>query len=638
MSVPTLERAGPEARYAPWLVRFHRAGRGEPGLTLEPHDAAADGLASNATVGQVRVLFRGRLHSRSDLAARLGVDEAADDAALVLRAYEQWGQDVLRQLRGVFAVFIWDGKRDRLLSARDPHGMEPLFWAQVGDDFVFAPSPTILLEEAGVSGEPNRAVLAELILRRWPVPDETVYDAIRRVHVLHALEVANGTARAFRYWNHLFDLQEQGWAGPEDLETFDELLERSVLRCLEARPSAVLLSGGFDSVSVSAVAVDLARRRDVPTPMALSLLFPAPETYEGEVQVAVARKLGMRQVTVDPMEAAKPEGIVARGLELSMTWPWPFEFLWAPAYRQLLESGARDGVEVVLTGDGGDEWLTVDQTAAADLIAARQFRDLFEFAAAKRRSYDWPRLSILQRLLWESGLRPILKFHAFQLLERYAPESVAALKGRRRDRRLAEDTPGWLFADPDLRQRVRERCLGALAAADHEATSTHFGDSFRYYLAEGIHFDHALSSFEREDAYERGRRAGVEHAHPYLDPDLVSFLFRVPPALLMRGGREKGLVRETVARRFPSLGFERQKKMIATGFHYDTLRRECPDAWRRLGGAEALVDLGVVRGDQLQQRISESLASPNIREVQQAWDLIRIEWWLRRLVNGETAV
>jgi asparagine synthetase B (glutamine-hydrolysing) len=513
--------------------------------------------------------------------------------------------------------------------------MEPLFWARAEDDFVFASSPTILFQQGGVSHVPNRAALAELILRRWPVPDETIYEAVRRVHVLHALEVANGTAKAFRYWHPLYDLHDQDWVGPDELEAFDGLLERSVSRCLDVGPSAILLSGGFDSVSVAAMSVDLARRRSLRTPMALSLLFPdsASGTNEAEVQLGVARKLGMRQFALDLAEAAEPDGIVSRALELNATWPWPFMFLWSPAYRQLVEASAREGVQVVMTGDGGDEWLTVDRTVAADLIAGLEFRNLYEFIRAKRRSYHWPRLTLAERILWRSGLRPILRFHALQLLERYAPDSLHAAQARRRSRRLEDDMPEWLLPDRELRGRVRERCLNALAAADREARHTDFGTSFRYYLSDGVYLDHALSSFDQEDAYERGRRAGVEYAHPYLDPDLVSFLFRVPPAMLMQGGREKGLVRDTIARRFPDLGFERQKKVVATNLHYSTLRRECPDAWRRLGGCEVLVDLGIVRGDQLVPRISENLASPNIREVQQAWDLIRTEYWVRSLVS-----
>ena len=122
--------------------------------------------------------------------------------------------------------------------------------------------------------------------------------------------------------------------------------------------------------------------------MALSLLFPTPETSEEEVQVGVASALAMPQIALDLLESVAPEGIVLRALELNESWPWPLMFLWAPAYLELVRAGARQGVRVILTGDGGDEWLATDRSAAADLIAGLELRSLYEFVQAKRRSYE----------------------------------------------------------------------------------------------------------------------------------------------------------------------------------------------------------------------------------------------------------
>ena len=140
-----------------------------------------------------------------------------------------------------------------------------------------------------------------------------------------------------------------------------------------------------------------------------------------------------------------------------------------------------------------------------------------------------------------------------------------------------------------------------------------------------------MISANLEDDYETGRRAGVELLHPYWEPDLISFLYRVPPELLLQGGLEKGLVRNTIARRFPTFGFERQKKVASADYHYSIIRREGPAALRRLGGCKALAELGVVDGAQTETLIADAFAGSDLRSLHRAWALISLETWVREL-------
>jgi Asparagine synthase len=75
-----------------------------------------------------------------------------------------------------------------------------------------------------------------------------------------------------------------------------------------------------------------------------------------------------------------------------------------------------------------------------------------------------------------------------------------------------------------------------------------------------------LSSRRLEELFEQGRRLGLRVLQPFWDAALVEFLYRMPPKFLNRGSRSKGLVRETVARLFPRLGFETQRKVTASRF------------------------------------------------------------------------
>ena len=155
------------------------------------------------------------------------------------------------------------------------------------------------------------------------------------------------------------------------------------------------------------------------------------------------------------------------------------------------------------------------------------------------------------------------------------------------------------------------------------------GGRFRFYASDGeIALDHPVISANREDDYEIGRRAGAELLHPYWEPDLISFLYRVPPELLLQGGLEKGLVRNTIARRFPSFGFERQKKVVSADYHYSIIRREGPAALRRLGGCKALRARSRRRSpDRRCYRSWLGRIGPS--QLYRAWELLSLETWVK---------
>ena len=104
---------------------------------------------------------------------------------------------------------------------------------------------------------------------------------------------------------------------------------------------------------------------------------------------------------------------------------------------------------MIMTGAGGDEWLTVDLLLAADFIEALQFRNLYRFTRSRLASFAVPAASGLRYVLWEYGLREVLRFHARALLAKHAP---ALLRGRRR-RGLARAELPWIAPDPGFGPR-----------------------------------------------------------------------------------------------------------------------------------------------------------------------------------------
>jgi hypothetical protein len=141
---------------------------------------------------------------------------------------------------------------------------------------------------------------------------------------------------------------------------------------------------------------------------------------------------------------------------------------------------------------------------------------------------------------------------------------------------------------------------------------------------------HALASLEYEELFESGRDIGVTFMHPYIDADLVDLLYRLPPAVLARGQRSKGLVRDAVARRFPGLGFERQRKINATDFYHTTLRREGRAAWDSVKHGAQLEALGVIDAAAVTALVDKLVTGPRTRESYRIWTVLNLASWASR--------
>jgi asparagine synthetase B (glutamine-hydrolysing) len=595
------------------LVRF---GSETSGSALQITGPVAEHVRAASAVGPAGgAFFDGVLYNRSEVEKNCGPDAwMLTDAALLLRLYELWGGiDSLRRIKGIFALLIWDRLTDSLVAARDPLGSYPLFYARTATGLVLSTSTSALLRHDGVPRELNRAALADHLSHRWPDPQETFLAGVKRVPPGHRLEATRSGLTLTRYWDPTPPGEPIQWVREDELGRFDALLDEAVARCYRQGRTGIFLSGGFDSISIAAVATDGARRDRQPRPIALSLGFPIPECNEEEVQRSVARSLGLNQELLAFEQAVAPDGLLANVLEMARTWPAPILNTWMPAYVRLAERGRRHGVSVILTGSGGDEWLSVSPYFSADLLRNLDFSGWWHFLHAWKRSYrvSWPQ--VLRGGISTYGLRPLMSSALDTAFHR--PWTYCRVE------RVMRKTPDWVAPDADLRDELRSRVESSLMPLSPEGG---------YYLQEiRSGMDHSLMSLELEETYELGSRLGARILHPYWDADLVDMLYRTPPHLLNRGGRSKGLVRESVAKRFPTLGFKRHKKVVATSFFRTTLVKEAGAAWKRLGGVRALGDLGVVDPAATARTFADIMSQPISSSAYQLWDILSCETWAR---------
>jgi len=570
-------------------------------------------------------IFEGTLYNRETLEREFRNDLSPDwnDAALICQAYLRWGESFLDYIRGIFVIIVLDQSRSQLSIARDPLGIHSAFYSDTNGYLLVSSSIPSLLATPWVSRRLNRAALADQLCHRFPVPDETFFTDIKRVMAGHVLIDGRSSRRSEHYWDPLPAGQPVNWIHQEASQQFDQVLDQAVARCLSIGPSAIFLSGGLDSVSIAAVASDIAHRQHHPSPWALSLAFPHPDCSEEPIQRGVAKGLELPHLVVPFEESVGKEGLLASAIKISQSLSTPTLNPWRPAYLHLATEARNRGCRVIMNGAGGDEWLTVNPRYAADLIRYLNFTGLYRLTGNFLRSYKLPRHSLIRHVVWTSGLQPLMALYGSRVIRKVTPDRF---KERRR-KNLQRSTREWVAPDPELRRQLDERLehnLDQLMQAPEIRGKHGF-----YFSSLPKSFINVLKSIEFEEDFEIGSSLGLRIVPPYYDPDLLEVLLRIPPETLHKGGREKGVVRETLDRRFPALKFEKQKKASAIQFFQSILLTEGPNLWQKLGGGRVLAQLGIVDLKVSDGILRDSLSSNLHFHTHRIWELLSMEAWTR---------
>jgi asparagine synthase (glutamine-hydrolysing) len=299
------------------------------------------------------VVFNGEIYNFRELRQRLLSEgqklESSGDTIVMLRALALHGPSAVAWLRGMFAFACWDPKERRLLLARDPLGIKPLYLARSSDpdagwSFAFA-SELRALMASGLLGTPhlNPQALASCVWNGFVAGPCTAVKGVELLWPGRLLEIADGEeAREEEFWR----ISE---GAPGVVTSEDELaaiLEEGLrLHLASDVPLAVFLSGGVDS----SVIANLAQRANQSPIHTFTLAFEEQELNEGPIAKRIAAAIGTQH-----HEVVLTEGQFAENLEAaldSLDQP-TFDGLNAYYISQAIRSA---GFTVALSGTGGDE-------------------------------------------------------------------------------------------------------------------------------------------------------------------------------------------------------------------------------------------------------------------------------------------
>ena len=599
----SLSHRGPEA----FGVRHIADGALHVGLgharlkIVDLSDAAGQPMGDEAS--SVWVTFNGEIYNFQEL--RVSLEQrgcrfrTSSDTEVLLRLYEAEGPSCVSRLEGMFAFAIWDGRRRQLLLARDRVGKKPLFYHATPTHLVFASEIKALLRHPAVRPEVRTEALPSLFLYGYVPAPETCYRGIRALPPGHLLHVgADGVLQIRAYWEVPLSSPANGHP-PSDREAaarLRELVTAAVRRRLVADvPLGAFLSGGVDSSIVVGVMSRL-MREPVRT---FTIGFAGDRRFD---ETAYARLAATRFGTRHTEFIVEPSAV---GLSARLVWhhDGPFADSSAiPTY--LLAQLTRRHVTVALTGDGGDELFAGYLRFSAALLAER-------IPLAMRRGVR----ALLAGLPTPGGTRSLVG-----RLQKFS--DGAALPLTERFSRWAgvfyDDLPRLMAANGGL--------------APLEALAPYLARSAKASALAQL-LDLNMHTYLPGDLLVKMDRCVMAHAlearSPFLDRELIEYVFSLPDAMKLRWGTTKAILRRAFSDLLPPEILHRGK--MGFGVPLGTwFAGELRDV---LGDTLLASDARLT--SYLNQRYVQELVRAHLAGAadhsQRLWMLLTFEVWLRNL-------
>ena len=353
-----LHHRGPDDRgmwFAPESGEGFTAGLANTRLAILDLSAAGHQPMLDQESGRC-LTYNGEVYNFQDLRGQLDgtVREwrSHTDTEVVLRAYEHWGLAGLDRLRGMFALAFWDAPARKLLLARDPLGIKPLYYYRTGELFIFASELRALLASGLVPRRLSREGLASYLAQGSIAAPATIIEGVRSLLPGDYLSVTP-TERALLIDGGSFvgasDKAQHATAPSKREEAVAELreiLSESVRRHLVSDvPLGLFLSGGIDSSALVALMSQVAAERV----KSFSVTFAEQRFSEASHARMVAEKFGTAHTEI-PLTEAGLLGLLPQALKAidQPTMDGINTFVVSKSVKEA-------GITVALSGLGGDE-------------------------------------------------------------------------------------------------------------------------------------------------------------------------------------------------------------------------------------------------------------------------------------------
>jgi asparagine synthase (glutamine-hydrolysing) len=524
--------------------------------------------------GSVWVVFNGEIYNYQELRQRLlsrGHQlRTNSDTETIVHLYEDYGDDLVQHLNGMFGFALWDERRQRLLIARDRMGEKPLYFTQTDSAFVFASELKSLVEHPSVQRRLNLLALRKYLQYEFVPSPHTMLEGVQKLPPAHRLIFESGKWRTERYWQINYSGERLKLSEDEAAEEVRRRLREAVkIRLVADVPLGVLLSGGIDSSATAQLACEAAGSR-VKT---FSIAFEEKSFDESSYARKVAEQLGTehyeKRFTERDMLDIVPE--IPRLLDEPLG-----DGSLIPTF--LLSRFTREHVTVALGGDGGDELFAGYPTYGAHRMA-RLYQMIPQFVrsgliepavaslpvSTENLSFDFKAKRFVRGASHGAGTRHTIwmgSYDAQQQRELLKPEIIAACP----DEQVFDEVLGYDRVNGNGKIDLVERMM--------KLDATH-------YLSECVLFKVDRASMA----------ASLETRAPFLDHTFIEFVQKLPVEMKLKGFTGKYILKKAMRGRLPDDVIDRPKKGFGMpvakwlkgelrGFVRDTF---APDRMKRRG-------------------------------------------------------
>jgi len=549
---------------------------------------------------EVLLSWDGRLDNRDEIGEQINATPQGltTDAEFVQAAYQQWGLACFRNLVGDWALAIWDPPHKRVVLARDFAGVRQLYFDRQMSHISWCTVLDPLLHLRGRGFDLSEEYLVGY-LSTLPPGHLTPFLGVSAVApgTFVVLEVQGQMIRAF--WKFDPSLRTRYLTDAEYEEHFRNVFRKSVKRRLRSNGTAFAeLSGGMDSSSIVCMAdAVISQDGDVTSPLETISYYDnsEPNWNESPYFSIVEHKRGR---TGKHLDMGTIKGFLLE--------PEQEDFCLLPGrdrftleiQRLISECMPNDRESVLLSGLGGDEFLGGVPNPVPEL------QDMFvrlKWAAMLRRLSRW---SLEKRRPW-----PHL---CFEVAEEFLPQPVRRLYRKPR-------VPPWVR--PSLRKNYRN-----IFEAQMKPVSFWMGPpSFQANVNTFEHISRQISCY----APSRCTRFGL--AYPYLDRDLLEFLFSIPRDQILRPGQRRSLMRRALSALVPEQILQRRRKAYVSRSPVKTMQESLP-AIQELFRSSLAASRGIIEDSAFLAAMERALGG-EIDWLSALIATVKLEQWLRGITK-----
>lgn len=567
--------------------------------------------------GTVSITFNGEIYNYQELMVDLERKghrfRTRSDTEVIVHAWEEWGEEAVNRLSGMFAFAIWDENRKTAFLARDRFGKKPLYYTLLDDGrLLFASEMKALLVCPDVPRRINTAAVEDYFAYGYVPESKSIYSRILKLPPGHHMTVVRGSRRAepVQYWDLSFEgrpLNQTETSTQHELT--DQLREAVRTRLISEVPLGAFLSGGVDS---SAVVAMMAETSDRVNSFSIGFTRAAYDETQYADQVAARYKTRHHKRIVD----ADDFSLVAR---LASVYDEPFADASAiPTFRVC--ALARESVTVALSGDGADELL------------------------AGYRRYRWHQREEKVRSIMPDCLRRPLLRSAGRLYPKldWAPRT---LRAKATLLELAEGTVDGYFLNVSMFGEDVRRSL----------FSTNFMKNLQgYHAREEVarHFKAAptddpvsaaqyvdIKTYLPGDILVKVDRASMANSlevrAPFLDHRFANWMVSLPPGLKIRGREGKYILKRALESRLPRKLLYRPKQGFVVPLA-EWFRGPLQDTVRIALSSSLLSETGWFNHRFISAAFEQHIAG--LRDHSRLiWALLMFEAFLRDVHQGESA-